>query len=349
MVARATLANNAITTLALAITGTSDTTLSATSAAAFPALAGGNYFYATILDSENIPEVVKVTGISGTIFTIARAQDNTLARMFAVGAKLSMNLNAAVLNELLAKDLAGATGVLGISNGGTGAADAAAAQAALAVPSTTGAGASGTWGISISGSAATAATATDATNLTGTIASGVTATTQTAGDNSTKVATTAYIATEIASSPGQLPGEVCYFARSAAPTGFLKSNGALVSRATYAALFTAIGTTFGVGDGSTTFALPDLRGEFIRGWDDARGVDAGRVFGVAQTDALQGHIHWTNTYSYTNNFTAPGSIQGGGGSQLNTGSPITDGVNGTPRTGAETRPRNVALLACIKY
>jgi phage-related tail fiber protein len=72
-------------------------------------------------------------------------------------------------------------------------------------------------------------------------------------------------------------GKISMFARSTAPSGYLKCNGAAISRTTYEALFSAIGTTFGAGDGSTTFNIPDLRGEFIRGWDDARGVDSGRV------------------------------------------------------------------------
>lgn len=67
-------------------------------------------------------------------------------------------------------------------------------------------------------------------------------------------------------------GVIGFFAGSSAPSGYLKANGALVSRTTYATLFAAIGTTFGAGDGSTTFALPDLRGEFLRGWDDGRGT-----------------------------------------------------------------------------
>ncbi|MGY5794128.1 phage tail protein len=56
---------------------------------------------------------------------------------------------------------------------------------------------------------------------------------------------------------------VIYVASAAAPTGYLAANGTAVSRTTYARLFTTIGTTFGAGDGSTTFNLPDLRGEFI--------------------------------------------------------------------------------------
>ena len=91
---------------------------------------------------------------------------------------------------------------------------------------------------------------------------------------------------------GMVPsGTVLYFAGSAAPAGWLKANGAAVSRTAYAALFAAIGTTYGGGDFRNTFNLPDLRGEFIRGWDDGRGVDTGRVFGSAQAHALQSHQH----------------------------------------------------------
>lgn len=151
------------------------------------------------------------------------------------------------------------------------------------------------------------------------------------------------------------PGEVAYFARNSAPTGFLKANGALVPRSTYAALFTAIGTTFGVGDGATTFALPDMRGEFPRGWDDARGIDAGRVFGSAQLDAFQGHWHTAYRNSSDTPTGGTGITFGSNGANTLTGAddivraPIIDGTNGTPRTSTETRPRNIALLACIKY
>src|SRR5262245_20388174 len=75
---------------------------------------------------------------------------------------------------------------------------------------------------------------------------------------------------------GVQPGTVVYHAKNAPPSGFVKCNGAAISRTTYALLFAEIGTTFGVGDGSTTFNVPEIRGEFIRGWDDSRGVDSGR-------------------------------------------------------------------------
>ena len=150
-------------------------------------------------------------------------------------------------------------------------------------------------------------------------------------------------------------GVVAHFAMSAAPAGWLKANGAAVSRTTYAALFAAIGTVFGAGDGSTTFNLPDLRGEFVRGWDDGRGVDASRTLGSGQSDAFQGHaVQTENKIHY-----------GGRGGvvlvSLNSGNqkygeeysfPVTHPDNasyGAPRMASETRPRNVALLACIKY
>ena len=91
---------------------------------------------------------------------------------------------------------------------------------------------------------------------------------------------------------GMVPsGAVLYFAGRTAPAGWLKANGAAVSRTAYAALFAAIGTTYGAGDGRSTFNLPDLRGEFLRGWDDGRGVDTGRALGSAQAHALQSHQH----------------------------------------------------------
>lgn len=137
-------------------------------------------------------------------------------------------------------------------------------------------------------------------------------------------------------------GCVQFFATVTAPTGWLKANGALVSRTAYAALFAAIGTTFGVGDGSTTFGLPDLRGEFIRAFDDGRGVDTGRVFGSAQAGQLPSHTH-----------VMPQGLAGGGGSFQWAGggngvSTITSATGGTENS-SESRPRNIALLACIKY
>jgi microcystin-dependent protein len=149
------------------------------------------------------------------------------------------------------------------------------------------------------------------------------------------------------------PGTLIFHCGNTAPSGFLKANGATISRSTYADLFAALGTTFGAGDGSTTFTLPDMRGEFPRGWDDGRGIDSGRAFGVAQTDALQSHRHRLD------------NVEGSSAGSLNdtnilfgtntgntiyfTGGPIQVSGFSTPRLADETRPRNIALLACIKF
>ncbi|EGJ51835.1 phage tail protein [Desulfocurvibacter africanus] len=138
-------------------------------------------------------------------------------------------------------------------------------------------------------------------------------------------------------------GTVAFFARSSSPEGWLKCNGAAVGRATYAGLFAAIGTSFGVGDGSTTFKLPDLRGEFVRGWDDGRGADSGRVFGSAQADAFRAHNHNPQIYAHWEG--------GPGGWSLDRDNQSSNwqGISSSTVGGVETRPRNMALLACIKY
>ncbi|MBH1699622.1 tail fiber protein, partial [Stenotrophomonas maltophilia] len=92
------------------------------------------------------------------------------------------------------------------------------------------------------------------------------------------------------------PGLVAHFPTTTPPEGWLRCNGADVSRTTYAALFAVVGLTFGSASGST-FRLPDLRGEFIRGWDDGRGVDPGRALGSLQQDEIREHSHLSPTAS----------------------------------------------------
>jgi microcystin-dependent protein len=72
-------------------------------------------------------------------------------------------------------------------------------------------------------------------------------------------------------------GEVTAFAGSSAPSGWLLCYGQAISRTTYADLFAVIGTTFGTGDGSTTFNMPDLRGRVVAGKDDMGGSSANRL------------------------------------------------------------------------
>ena len=163
----------------------------------------------------------------------------------------------------------------------------------------------------------------------------------------------------------ELVGEVAFFARTTPPSGWLKANGAAVSRTTYAALFSAIGTTFGAGDGSSTFNLPDLRGEFVRGLDDGRNVDGGRRLGAVQGDAIRNitGVFDTSKGTWAQQFVdfaeASGAFDLIKGNKQWTGDP-NNGGNNLPTgfkfdasrvvpTANENRPRNIALLACIKY
>ncbi|WP_218060842.1 phage tail protein [Pseudomonas defluvii] len=157
------------------------------------------------------------------------------------------------------------------------------------------------------------------------------------GVDNTKWVTVAGVSVAISTT---FAGCVAHFARNTAPGGWLKANGALVSRTAYSRLFSAIGTTFGAGDGATTFQLPDLRGLFVRGWDDGRGIDTGRAFGGYQADELKSHDH-----DFTVNSTDTMGNKSADSNGAGTNSTATTAATG----GTETRPRNLALLACIKY
>jgi microcystin-dependent protein len=97
--------------------------------------------------------------------------------------------------------------------------------------------------------------------------------------------------------PGGIPtGTVVPFAANSAPSGWVLCNGGLYGRTSgdpspQPNLFGVIGTTYGAGDGLTTFAVPDLRGMFVRGFDNGRGIDPLRVFGTTQADAFKSHNH----------------------------------------------------------
>ena len=118
---------------------------------------------------------------------------------------------------------------------------------------------------------------------------------------------------------------MAFVGTSSTPTGWIKANGALVSRTTYAALFayasaqglvseadwTATSSgRFSVGDGSTTFRLPDMRGMFLRGLDESRGLDTGRAVGTYQDQANVSHTHGVTDPQH--NHADPGHSHGGG-------------------------------------
>ena len=137
-----------------------------------------------------------------------------------------------------------------------------------------------------------------------------------------------------------------------APPGTLACDGSEISREAYKELFAVLGTKAGAGDGSTTFNLPDLRGEFIRGWDAGRGVDAGRTLGSWQAG--------TRITGDVGDAVDP-SVQSPYNLNHIDADPVADGYTGTcynRATNAEdlgytywriVRPRNIALLWCIIY
>ena len=181
-------------------------------------------------------------------------------------------------------------------------------------------------------------------------------------------------------------GSVFCLAVDTVPTGYVKCNGASYQRTgTYAALFAVIGTTYGAAD-SSHFNVPDLRGEFVRGFDDGRGVDSGRSINDPQggqnlqhnhtasssvTDP--GHFHHSfklgNAGQSRFNSTLSSNVtpaSGTGAANLNEGYNIvsrseeadvgktsskTTGVSvntNTDNQGSEARPRNIAMLYIIK-
>lgn len=148
-------------------------------------------------------------------------------------------------------------------------------------------------------------------------------------------------------------GSIVAFPVDAPPPGFLELDNSVKSSATYPDLSAYLGGKFNKGDeGVGNFRLPEARGEFLRGWDHGRGVDAGRGVGTYQTDDFKSHNHpplsnrpgfMSNEYptiqAYHGTSSSGAPTYSGEGQQM-----ATTGVRG----GAETRPRNVAVMWCIK-
>ena len=171
-------------------------------------------------------------------------------------------------------------------------------------------------------------------------------------------------------------GAVFCMAVATLPPGYLECNGAAVSRTTYAALFTVIGTAYGTGNGSSTFNLPDLRGEFIRGFDNGRGVDSGRAIASSQSSQFGQHNHNVSASSsssvtdpghkHTMNFNLGNLISSGGafgmkdsgtadrmntattGISVSTTTSISQSNRGGTSNSSETRPRSIAMMYVIK-
>lgn len=221
-------------------------------------------------------------------------------------------------------------------------------------------------------------------------------------------------------SNASMVGQVAMFAHATPPAGWLFCNGAAVSRATYAALFAAIGTTYGAGNGSTTFNVPNCLEEFPRGWNGSAG-DVGVKFAgsvqshshtassaasgshthTASTASDGNHVHGASTtvdgdhtHSKTYTYVAGGALNlgfiyndpnvyhGGGDSRTSAGNKtmttssagshahsVNVGLGGlhthavsvvaggshthtvtvNATGGADTRPRGISFMFCIRY
>lgn len=167
-------------------------------------------------------------------------------------------------------------------------------------------------------------------------------------------------------------GTIIAFAGGTAPEGWALCNGSTVNRTEYSALYSAIGDSWGNGDGSTTFHLPDLRGRFLRGVDDPTGVDpagrdpdagsrtvsnsggnVGNTVGSVQDDAFQNHGHRVysdpgNGGPYFNTSNGYDNTLDGGGSSNARALNIISNGGGTPKLSTESRPKNANVNYIIK-
>jgi len=164
------------------------------------------------------------------------------------------------------------------------------------------------------------------------------------------------------------PGSIMAFGGANIPVGWLLCNGSLVGRTNYPSLFSAIGTAWGIGDGSTTFNLPNMQGVFLRGVDNGVGNDpdtasriapplstggnSGDAVGSYQADQFAAHNHIEGSSEgvgdpreiYGRVYTG-GSIWGDNQySAMNTAHAYTSSAGGS-----ETRPKNVYVNYIIKY
>ncbi len=152
-------------------------------------------------------------------------------------------------------------------------------------------------------------------------------------------------------------GVIWSFGGDVAPAGFLLCQGQAISRTTYSNLFAVIGTRYGIGDNSTTFNIPNGQGIFLQGL--ATQTIGGIVFdgasGTPQVDKMQSHWHTVvrqadNASGGENNSTGGGqnSVAVGEAQTITAKTLITDGANGTPRTGTTTKPASVGVNFIIK-
>lgn len=100
------LANNVATTLAADISATAGSlSVASGTGSRFPTLVAGQYYYATLISSDKRLEIVKVTGRTGDLLTITRAQENTHAMEFFAGSKVELRITAQSIRDIIADEL----------------------------------------------------------------------------------------------------------------------------------------------------------------------------------------------------------------------------------------------------
>lgn len=151
-------------------------------------------------------------------------------------------------------------------------------------------------------------------------------------------------------------GGIIMYGGASTPANFLKCDGTAISRTTYAGLYAVIGTTYGSGDGSTTFNLPNYQGVVPKGTGSQTintRSKTGPNLGVVEEDRIQGHYHQatlSDNFSFSaDNYTASSAGKTGTPPADSIQGPITDGTNGTPRTGATTRENSLGTNFYIRY
>ena len=168
-----------------------------------------------------------------------------------------------------------------------------------------------------------------------------------AGDDSLRLATTGWVMDNLATA---IPaGAVMYFAQGAVPEGWLFCNGSAVSRTTYAALYAAIGTKYGSGNGSSTFTLPNLRSIFVQGASSTSDVGTTVAAGLPN---ITGEIGYDNNVThlvgafYAASGSLEGNASGNGGQVAGFDASRVSSVYGASTT---VQPPAIRLLPCIKY
>jgi microcystin-dependent protein len=291
--------NNAYSTLASNITDVATTiTLAAGTGSRFPAIAGADYFFATVINSSNQLEIVKVTARATDTLTVVRGQDSTTARAYSTGDRIELRVTAALL-AAIRDSVAPADGTI------------------------------------------TSAKLVDASVITAKIAD----------SNVTLAKLVAAVQQSLTPTASVVP-----FAGVTAPTGWLFCDGSAVSRSTYSALWTAVGTTaspYGLGDGSATFNLPDLRGRTIAGKDiSVLGSFANRLTAAINSQTLganggaQTHIITVPEMPPHNHIvSAAGNYSGGGNNPV----PGSTGDRPSGAAGGGLAHNNVQPTIVLNY